>query len=164
MNFTKNTTIIKKTLADCNRERTSYCTLQNLNQAKMGSQIEMAWYDTWLPFFRHGLTKFIMQAPRHVSTYSQWWVLWGAEPSQTCSAPPPGTMLGWYKISLMSSYLELGHARATWKARWRGRRVYIVHLTSWVESGVQPTQIALEPISEDLESKQFSGGHAPRPP
>ena len=25
-------------------------------------------------------------------------------------------------------------------------------------------QIALEPISEDLESKKNSGGHAPRPP
>ena len=35
------------------------------------------------------------------------------QPPQTCSAPPPGTMLGRYKISLMSSYLELGHARAT---------------------------------------------------
>ena len=34
-------------------------------------------------------------------------------PPQTCSAPPPGTVLGRYKISLMSSYLELGYARAT---------------------------------------------------
>ena len=51
----------------------------------------------------------------------------GLAPSpQTCSARLPGTMLGGYKISLMSSYLELGHTRATWKAQWRGRRVYIV--------------------------------------
>ena len=47
----------------------------------------------------------------------------GLESPQTCSVPPPGTMLGQYKISLISSYLELGHARATWKAQWRGRRV-----------------------------------------
>ena len=46
------------------------------------------------------------------------------EPPKTCSVPPIRNVLGQYKISLMSSYLELGHARATWKARWRGRRVY----------------------------------------
>ena len=40
-----------------------------------------------------------------------------AEPPQTCSAPPPGTTLGRYKISLMSSYLELGHVRATMMKR-----------------------------------------------
>jgi len=28
------------------------------------------------------------------------------------SAPLPGTMLGRYKISLMSSYLEFGHSHA----------------------------------------------------
>ena len=39
--------------------------------------------------------------------------LGGAGAPQTCSAPPPGTILGRYKISLMSSYLELGHACAT---------------------------------------------------
>ena len=38
-------------------------------------------------------------------------------PPQTCSATPPGIMLGRYKISLMSSYLELGHTCATCKAR-----------------------------------------------
>ena len=35
---------------------------------------------------------------------------WSPPPPQTCSAH---TMLGRYKISLMSSYLELGHAHAT---------------------------------------------------
>ena len=35
------------------------------------------------------------------------------EPPQTRSAPPPGTVLGRYKVSLMSSYLELGHTHAT---------------------------------------------------
>ena len=70
-------------------------------------------------------------------------------------SPPPTSLFcptPWYyvlgrytlKISLMSSYFELRH----------------VHLTSWVESGVQLTQIALEHISEDLESKKFAGrGH-----
>ena len=39
-----------------------------------------------------------------------------------------------------------------------------VHLTSWVESGVQLTQIVLEPISEDLESKTISKGACPQTP
>ena len=40
------------------------------------------------------------------------------EPPQTCSAPPPGTTLGRYKISVIN--VLVGHARATWKERWRG--------------------------------------------
>ena len=73
----------------------------------------------------------------HWVGHFQWWFCWGGggglegqkpppPPPQTCSATPPGIMLGRYKISLMSSYLELGHTCATCKARWRGRRVYIV--------------------------------------
>ena len=32
----------------------------------------------------------------------------------------------WYKISLISSYLELDHMCATWKTCWRGRRVKLI--------------------------------------
>ena len=53
-------------------------------------------------------------------------VLWGGwelPPPQTFFCPIPWYMLGRHEIS---SYLELDHAHATWKAQWRGKRVYLV--------------------------------------
>ena len=76
-------------------------------------------------------------------------------------------MLGRYKISLMSSCLELGHARATYVkgTMKRQKSIYSKFIwTSWVESGVQLTQIALQPISGDLESNKISGGACPLTP
>ena len=79
-------------------------------------------------------------------------------PSQTFFTPPPGIC---WMILLISSYLELDHMRTTWKAQWRGRRVYIVSSSDQL-SGIEFNWlIAVQPISEDLESKKFSGAICP---
>ena len=69
--------------------------------------------------------KFFVKSREMEYSDMEWQFYRGLEPSQTCSVPPPGAMLGRYKISLMSSYLELGHVCATWKGHDEEAEEYI---------------------------------------
>ena len=84
--------------------------------------------DKWLWESVLGSAKLLLthDAPRLF--FNKVLVLWGG-----WELPPPSPqtffcLIPWYMLGQheISSYLELDHAHATWKAQWRGKRVYLV--------------------------------------